>query len=108
MDRGRGEGEGRGGGEEVSTSMTLHTAGWRLSGEWRCDERQRRRSHTPNTARLGPEGEGECVGQGRSVRDGLLREATKSSVPRLNLSGSWQQGHSAAYNTPYLIQVVCK
>ena len=32
----------------------------------------------------------------------------KSSEPRLNLSGSWQQGHSAAYNTPSLIQVVCK
>ena len=32
----------------------------------------------------------------------------KSSKPRLNLSGSWQQGHSAAYNTPFLIQVVCK
>ena len=32
----------------------------------------------------------------------------KSSEPRLNLSGSWQQGHSAAYNTPFLIQVVCK
>ena len=32
----------------------------------------------------------------------------KSSEQRLNLSGSWQQGHSAAYNTPFLIQVVCK
>ena len=84
--------------------------------------RRKRRSHTPkgretecvcgaeahDTARLGPEWERESVEKGRSVRDGLLREATKSSVPRLNLSGSWQQGHSAAYNTPYLIQVVCK
>ena len=58
-----------------------------------------------DTARR-PEWERGCVGL--SVRDGVLREATKSSVPRLNLSGSWQQGHSAAYNTPYLIQVVCK
>jgi hypothetical protein len=42
-------------------------------------------------------------------RGGLLRvERNKSSEPRLNLSGSWQQGHSAAYNTPFLIQVVCK
>ena len=32
----------------------------------------------------------------------------KSSKPRLSLSGSWQQGHSAAYNTPFRIQVVCK
>ena len=32
----------------------------------------------------------------------------KSSEQGLNLSGSWQQGHSAAYNTPFLIQVVCK
>ena len=36
------------------------------------------------------------------------RRGDKSSEPRLNLSGSWQQGHSAAYNTPFLIQVVCK
>ena len=46
---------------------------------------------------------------GWAVSDGwLLRESNKSSEPRLNLSGSWQQGHSAAYNTPFLIQVVCK
>ena len=32
----------------------------------------------------------------------------KSSEPRLNLSGSWQQGHSAAYSTPFLIRVVCR
>ena len=32
----------------------------------------------------------------------------KSSEQGLNLSGSWQQGHSAAYNTPFLIQVVCR
>ena len=44
---------------------------------------------------------------GRRLR-GLLRARNKSSEPRLNLSGSWQQGHSAAYNTPFLIQVVCK
>ena len=41
----------------------------------------------------------------RRVRDARV---DKSSEPRLNLSGSWQQGHSAAYNTPFLIQVVCK
>ena len=44
---------------------------------------------------------------GRPTR-GLSRVGDKSSEPRLNLSGSWQQGHSAAYNTPFLIQVVCK
>ena len=42
-----------------------------------------------------------CRARRRRARD-------KSSEPRLNLSGSWQQGHSAAYNTPFLIQVVCK
>ena len=46
-------------------------------------------------------------GVGRPTR-GLPRYGDKSSEPRLNLSGSWQQGHSAAYNTPFLIQVVCK
>ena len=40
--------------------------------------------------------------------DDLSRARDKSSEPGLNLSGSWQQGHSAAYNTPFLIQVVCK
>ena len=39
---------------------------------------------------------------------GIVARGDKSSEPRLNLSGSWQQGHSAAYNTPFLIQVVCK
>ena len=47
--------------------------------------------------------EGGCRGGALSAR---VRD--KSSEPRLNLSGSWQQGHSAAYNTPFLIQVVCK
>ena len=32
----------------------------------------------------------------------------KSSKQRPSLSGSWQQGHSAAYSTPFPIQVVCK
>ena len=41
-------------------------------------------------------------------RGGVVARGNKSSEPRLNLSGSWQQGHSAAYNTPFLIQVVCK
>ena len=31
-----------------------------------------------------------------------------SSEPGLSLSGSWQQGHSAAYSTPFLIRVVCR
>ena len=39
MGRGRGEKGRRGEGEEVPTSLeAAHTAGWRLSGEWRCDE----------------------------------------------------------------------
>jgi hypothetical protein len=32
----------------------------------------------------------------------------KSIQQELNLSGSYQQGYSAAYNTPLYIQVVCK
>ena len=49
-------------------------------------------------------------GERRWYPKGLSPRArgNKSSEPRLNLSGSWQQGHSAAYNTPFLIQVVCK
>ena len=39
---------------------------------------------------------------------GLLRGRNKSSKQRLSLSGSWQQGHSTTYSTPFLIQVVCK
>ena len=48
------------------------------------------------------------IGSARAEEGGLSRVRDKSSEPRLNLSGSWQQGHSAAYNTPFLIQVVCK
>ena len=55
-----------------------------------------------------------CEGEARRrlslkgvVADARARR-DKSSEQRLNLSGSWQQGHSAAYNTPFLIQVVCK
>ncbi|PHT29727.1 Regulator of rDNA transcription protein 15 [Capsicum baccatum] len=33
---------------------------------------------------------------------------TNRSDKGLNLSGSWQQGHSATYNTPSCIYVVCK
>ncbi|PHT26133.1 Regulator of rDNA transcription protein 15 [Capsicum baccatum] len=33
---------------------------------------------------------------------------TNRSDKGLNLSGSWQQGHSATYNTPSHIKVVCK
>ena len=49
-------------------------------------------------------------GSGLGDEEGLsLRWGSdKSSKPRLSLSGSWQQGHSAAYNTPFRIQVVCK
>jgi hypothetical protein len=46
--------------------------------------------------------------RGEGPTRGCRAGGDKSSEPRLNLSGSWQQGHSAAYNTPFLIQVVCK
>ena len=54
-----------------------------------------------------------CEREGRRLSlKGVVADARarrdKSSEQRLNLSGSWQQGHSAAYNTPFLIQVVCK
>jgi hypothetical protein len=55
--------------------------------------------------------EGGCRGAAARVRVWTHMHSharDKSSEPRLNLSGSWQQGHSAAYNTPFLIQVVCK
>ena len=81
----------------------------------------------PPQSQLSPRGEGRDRGggpeglqdMGREVREcqpwrrgtdewGCRAGGDKSSEPRLNLSGSWQQGHSAAYNTPFLIQVVCK
>ena len=46
--------------------------------------------------------------ESQGLAEGCRAYGDKSSEPRLNLSGSWQQGHSAAYNTPFLIQVVCK
>ena len=79
-------------------------------------EEQRSRplgSSAPERVRLGGGARGRerreraRLRNGRRLR-GLLRARNKSSEPRLNLSGSWQQGHSAAYNTPFLIQVVCK
>lgn len=36
-----------------------------------------------------------------SLLDSLNRKGNKSFEQGLNLSGSWQQGHSAAYNTPF-------
>ena len=44
------------------------------------------------------------LGEGRPVRDesrsGVEGRGTNRSDKGLNLSGSWQQGHSATYNTP--------
>jgi hypothetical protein len=40
--------------------------------------------------------------------EGCRPDSDKSSKQRPSLSGSWQQGHSAAYSTPFPIQVVCK
>ena len=81
---------------------------------WGRKERSRPpRLRPPERVRLGGGARGRerressRLRNGRRLR-GLLRARNKSSEPRLNLSGSWQQGHSAAYNTPFLIQVVCK
>ena len=49
-----------------------------------------------------------CVGRGLSTTRGARACVDKSSKQRPSLSGSWQQGHSAAYSTPFPIQVVCK
>ena len=79
--------------------------------------RGRPREGAPCARRLPEEARGRSAGReemgerARALgvrRVGLPRCGDKSSEPRLNLSGSWQQGHSAAYNTPFLIQVVCK
>ena len=50
----------------------------------------------------------ELEGRRGLAGERVVARGNKSSEPRLNLSGSWQQGHSAAYNTPFLIQVVYK
>ena len=39
---------------------------------------------------------------------GVVARGNKSSIPSMMLSGSRQQGLSAAYTSPYRIQVVCK
>ncbi|KAG5040128.1 hypothetical protein JHK85_012604 [Glycine max] len=39
---------------------------------------------------------------------GDLEGRDESKRQGLNLSGSWQQGHSATYNTPSRVYVVCK
>ena len=47
-------------------------------------------------------------GGGAGARRSRARGVNGSTEPRLSLSGSWQQGHSAAYSTPFLIRVVCR
>ena len=69
---------------------------------------QRRKGRLAKRAREAAAWEDWWVGRARVRRGGVVARGNKSSEPRLNLSGSWQQGHSAAYNTPFLIQVVCK
>ena len=51
-----------------------------------------------------PEHGGDC--RRRHAR--AARASTNLQNERPSLSGSWQQGHSAAYSTPFPIQVVCK
>ena len=83
------------------TSQSRHCALSRCPGIGEGATRTERASSERGTqARVRPE----------RVRRGCRTHEVcdKSSEPRLNLSGSWQQGHSAAYNTPFHIQVVCK
>ena len=52
----------------------------------------------------------DLIGLKKRIIRALL-DVSKSTNLRnkgLSLSGSWQQGHSAAYNTPLLIPVVCR
>ena len=60
----------------------------------------------PRPPRRGEEedGGGDC----RGPTPACGADSDKSSKQRPSLSGSWQQGHSAAYSTPFPIQVVCK
>ena len=70
---------------------------------WRWRARRARRALSGRRGRLA---RALLAADGVACRALAWRD--KSSEPGLNLSGSWQQGHSAAYNTPFLIQVVCK
>ena len=59
----------------------------------------------------GLDGAARC--RGHATATGVVEvraraDSDKSSKQGPSLSGSWQQGHSAAYSTPFPIQVVCK
>ena len=45
---------------------------------------------------------------GAAAGHGATRPLQQIAKPGPSLSGSWQQGHSAAYSTPFLIRVVCR
>ena len=75
----------------------------------RGGERRQAGGRRRGATRTGETEEGDAQPwRGEGPTRGCRAGGDKSSEPRLNLSGSWQQGHSAAYNTPFLIQVVCK
>ena len=112
--RGLGVGRARGQGPlRAAALVTQHAIVWHalssLAGSAPAARPRLRAGAEGGEAALGPEDRPPplwgCVGcrarPTRAARD-------KSSEQGLNLSGSWQQGHSAAYNTPFLIQVVCK
>ena len=72
-------------------------------------ERRQAGGRRRGATRTGETEEGDAQPwRGEGPTRGCRAGGDKSSEPRLNLSGSWQQGHSAVYNTPFLIQVVCK
>ena len=78
-------------------------------GPWRLKRKEKRGSHR----RARPDGIAAARRTWRAWEEGCRRRAAracvdKSSKQRPSLSGSWQQGHSAAYSTPFPIQVVCK
>ena len=75
----------------------------------RGGERRQAGGRRRGATRTGETEEGDAQPwRGEGPTRGCRAGGDKSSEPRLNLSGSWQQGHSAVYNTPFLIQVVCK
>ena len=79
-------------------------------GPWRLKREEKEGEPPARAARWHRSGAAHvaCVGRGLSTTRGARACVDKSSKQRPSLSGSWQQGHSAAYNTPFLIQVVCK
>ena len=74
-----------------------------------CCGREER--HIPNDIEVGLANAAYAVlctkRESRDILWGCRAQRRQIKEPRLNLSGSWQQGHSATYNTLFASQVVC-